>query len=121
MPDLRLVELEAEFLSLPKDRHWRRVTSIEDAAGVMFLCPVCFEANAGPVGTHRIMCWNSGVPDDCRPGPGRWDLEGTCLEDLTLIGGIRDGQRRSDSIQLTDEDGCRAHFWVRSGRIEPCG
>jgi hypothetical protein len=42
------------------------------------------------------------------PTPGRWDFQGTGLQDLTLVAG-------SSSVLLTG--GCRAHFFVRDGEI----
>lgn len=84
-----------------------------DAAGVRFLCPVCFVANGGLRGTHGIVCWSGAVPAHFTPGPGRWDMLGTGLHDLTLIG----ASGRSDSILLTG-GGCGAHFFVRNGYIE---
>lgn len=90
------------------------VDKIEEAQGVEFLCPKCFAANGGPVGTHIVVCWSRsrGVPDDASPGPGRWMLVGTSYEDLTLDG---DPPGNARSVQLTA--GCGAHFHVTAGEV----
>src|SRR5262245_10080975 len=60
------------------------VKKFRNAQGVRFLCPLCFKKNGGPVGTHEVVCWSRsrGVPEDVRPGPGRWRLVGTSIDDL---------------------------------------
>lgn len=60
--------------------------TIQQAQGVMFLCPVCFLKNGGPIGTEHVLCWfkDRGIPPDALPGPGRWTATGTSFEDLTL-------------------------------------
>lgn len=106
-----LRDLKARFLKRDDSHHFRFVDSIGEADGVEFLCPVCFEKNGGSVGTHAVICWSPSVPQDTSPTPGRWDMVGSGLDDLTL-------QAASSSIQLSG--GCNAHFWVRSGRTESC-
>lgn len=113
---LRLRDLQASFLRLDRtaDRTlYHRVESIDEAQGVIFLCPKCFKANGGSVGTHMIICWSRsrGVPDDEPPGPGRWYLGGRSLDDLILDG--EGGQPRS--IQLTSD--CGWHGYVTHGEI----
>jgi hypothetical protein len=110
-----LLELEPQFLRYeerPDGVYSVRVDTIEQANGIRFLCPKCFEANKGKVGTHLIVCWSKtrGVPDHAKPGPGRWLLHGTGYHDLTLTG---DGG--SDSIALTA--GCMWHQFIRNGQI----
>lgn len=110
---MRLVELEATFLQIKEPgRLYQEVNNITDAHGIQFLCPVCFVKNGGSVGTHSVICWDPrGVSPDETPGPGRWEMVGTCLDDLTLRAG-------SSSIKLnTGPDGCEAHFYVENGAI----
>lgn len=86
------------------------VDLVAEADGVMFLCPKCFVENGSSnAGTHQVLCWQPHVPPDIAPKPGRWKFVGTGYADLTLVAG-------SSSILLTA--GCRAHFFVRNGRIE---
>ena len=81
-----------------------------EADGVMFLCPKCFTTNAGPVGTHRVICWFVGrVPDDVDPKPGRWTPTGTSLADLTFV----PSEGRTQSVLLTG--GCGWHGFVVNG------
>lgn len=88
---------------------YRHVDTLAEADGIDFLCPTCFVANKGSVGTHHILCWRPGrVPLDATPGPGRWDFEGTGYADLTLTA-------QPPSILL--RSGCNAHFHVRSGKV----
>ena len=102
------MELEPHFLRREDDQHFRIVERLEEADGLEFLCPKCFATNSGPVGTHMVICWRPAVPQTTKPIPGRWDLIGTGLEDLSLIAG-------SSSIQLTD--GCRWHGFVTNGEV----
>jgi len=94
--------------------HLIYVDRIEDAQGIRFLCPVCFAANGGAAGTHGIICWSSsrGVPDDAKPGPGRWTLLGTGYNDLTL--GEEPGKSRSVALL---GDGCKWHGFVTNGEV----
>lgn len=89
---------------------WAPVEILFDADGVEFLCPKCFATNEGPVGTHAIVCWRPRVPPDVAPKPGRWEFQGTGLNDLTLVAW-------SPSI-LLDGSGCGAHFYIRNGAVE---
>lgn len=84
MPAVRLRELEARFIRSNPPVGWQTVDTIDEADGVMFLCPGCFARNGGAEGTHVVICWEPSVPLDVSPGPGRWPLVGTSLDDLTL-------------------------------------
>jgi hypothetical protein len=121
---VRLTELEPQFLRLARPGEltsdgqpfsWKQVDTLAEAQGIRFLCPVCFVANKGPVGTHQVVCWSRarGVPDSETPNPGRWTLlDGTGYDDLTLNG---DPPGNARSVQLTG--GCNAHFHVTSGEV----
>jgi hypothetical protein len=110
---MTLLELHSSFLKLkPGDEHVWLSTGIPfaEADGLIMLCPLCFTANKGEVGTHSVICWRPRVPlSKDLVGPGRWEFEGTGLADLTLVAG-------SSSIKLMG--GCNAHFFVRKGQIE---
>ncbi len=106
---MRLLDLSPEFLHLVSPGCHLLVSAIEDADGIMFLCPVCFRANGGAIGTHMIICWTPDIPLSEFPRPGRWRFEGTGYDDLTLVAG-------SSSILLTGK-GCEAHFFIRNGQI----
>ena len=79
---IKLRDLEPHFVRTTDTGH-KWVNSIYEAQGVRFLCPACFKANGGRVGTHGILCWSRsrGVADDVVPGPGRWKLVGSSLDD----------------------------------------
>ena len=88
------------------------VDAIAEADGIRMLCPKCYDdPPAGPVGTHSVICWSPRISQDHAPRPGRWDLVGTSIDDLTLVAG-------SSSVLL--QGGCGAHFFVRGGRVVPC-
>lgn len=109
-PSIGLRELTAEFRRIVvPGRTIEQVKRLADAQGVWFLCPKCWRANGGPVGTHGVLCWfqGRGVPAGEAPGPGRWNARGTSLDDLTLEAG-------SSSILL--RGGCAWHGFVRDGR-----
>lgn len=112
---MRLTELEGEFIRREvRDGHVYHVpvATLAEAQGVKFLCPKCYADNRGPVGTHLVVCWSRsrGIPDDAKPGPGRWMLEGTGLDDLTLNG---DPPGNARSVAL--EGGCAWHGFVTMG------
>lgn len=111
---MRLVDLEAKFLALMDGdaKTFRYVDSIADAQGVWFLCPKCYAANAGRIGTHAVICWNRTVPDDMDPKPGRWALHGTGLHDLTLNS---DPPGSARSVLL--KGGCAWHGFITDGEV----
>jgi hypothetical protein len=106
---MRLRDLDPRFLEIGEPGHWREHDAIGEADGVLFLCPKCFRANAGSIGTHSVVCWQPHVPQTEKPTPGRWSFEGSGYDDLTLVAG-------SSSVAL--QGGCAAHFFVRNGAIE---
>lgn len=115
---MRLAELDPQWLRYKTVRGralWHHVKTIELAQGVMFLCPVCFVTNHGPVGTHRVVCWSRsrGVPDEADPKPGRWTLVGSSYEDLTL-NGDPPGNPRS---VLLNGPGCGWHGFITNGEV----
>lgn len=90
------------------------VESIDQAHGVKFLCPLCFERNGGKRGTHMVICWSrsAGTPEEAVPGPGRWKMEGTGFADLTLNA---DPPGTMRSVQLLG--GCNWHGFVTGGVV----
>lgn len=116
----KLRELEPQFIVRRVDReanpnvdqeHWVHVDELEQADGVMFLCPKCFAENGGAVGTHVIVCWfEDRVPASVTPSPGRWNPRGTGYDDLSFVPG-----RGSSSVRLTG--GCRWHGFVENGSV----
>lgn len=114
---MRLAELEPAWVRWHDGNGMLEVASIDDAQGIRFLCPVCYAANDGPIGTHMVCCWSRsrGVPNDALPGPGRWQLLGSNFEDLTL-GAEKDS---TASVKLPGADGDHAHFHIASGLIVP--
>lgn len=114
---MRLADLDPQFLCYAPEGDkviWHTVETIEQAQGIRFLCPKCFGENNGPVGTHGVVCWSRsrGVPDDARPGPGRWLMLGTGFHDLTLNA---DPPSTARSIQLNG--GCGWHGYVTNGDL----
>lgn len=113
-----LTDLEPKFLRYHRGKDGRvyyvGVSTIDEAQGVEFLCPKCFEENLGPIGTHMVVCWSAerGVPDDAEPGPGRWRLEGKGLSDLTLA---PEPPKRARSVKLTS--GCQWHGFITDGMV----
>lgn len=106
---MKLTELEPRWMKYEDDgKVLRQVETLAEADGIWFLCPKCFAANNGPIGTHSVGCWFTGkVPDSAEPGPGRWNPSGTSFEDLTFVppGAV--------SVKLTS--GCQWHGFIRNG------
>lgn len=109
---MKLVDLKPQFLKSLPDKCSQYVNTLEEANGILFLCPKCFEENKGRVGTHSVLCWfkDRGVPDDLDPKPGRWNPQGTGYSDLTFVG------PGATSILLTS--GCQWHGFIVNGGIE---
>jgi hypothetical protein len=84
------------------------VETLAEADGVWFLCPKCFVANGGDVGTHWIcILWKEGPGQRFNSGV-RWQLAGgTGLGDLVL----------TPSIQT--HGGCNWHGFVGSSGVPP--
>lgn len=130
---MRLTELEARFVRYGKDiaseGHGRRlpdgtiqwggfecdviqtVDSLAEAQGIRFLCPVCFKANGGSVGTHSVEVTfaGRGVGDEFGSHnseglPSRWAVSGTGLDDLTT----------TPSVFLKGP-GCGWHGYITNG------
>lgn len=116
---LRLIELEPQWKRLEQvagQIYLRGVPTIAEAQGIIFLCPVCWTNNKGPIGTHSIMCWSKarGIPDEIWPNHGRWGLNGTSFDDLTLSG---EKDPNLPSVLLNTPGGCAAHFLIVNGEI----
>jgi hypothetical protein len=111
---MRLIDLEPRFYRVAAPGRWQRVETISEAHGIRFLCPKCFKANGGSVGTHSVICWSRsrGTPDDEPPLPGRWAIVGTGFEDLTLNADPPSGAR---SVALSG--GCQWHGFVTNGDV----
>lgn len=112
MGSIPLTDLEARLI-VATERGSRDAKSFAEAEGVRFLCPLCFTKNGGKIGTHLVICWSRKAPEGQEPGPGRWSLHGSGIEDLTLHGDPVGGAR---SIQLLG--GCAWHGFVNNGRAE---
>jgi uncharacterized protein DUF6527 len=97
--------LEAHFITIKEGSFLSTVDTLVEAQGVMLLCPKCFAANDGAVGTHSIIVpfEARGVPAHILGGLARWQVSGTSLADLTI----------SPSIQLIG--GCAWHGFIRNG------
>ena len=92
----KLTDLDATFVCHTMNGGFAEVKTLAEANGVMFDCPKC--------GRHSVLCWDRTIPQPITPGPGRWDMTGTGIADLTL----------SPSVNL-EPHGCQWHGWVRNG------
>lgn len=111
--NVRLADLEPVWIQHGRDEQGRQlmrtVFSLTEADGIRFLCPKCFAANGGRVGTHSVVCWFEGkVTDDVQPGPGRWNPTGSSFEDLSFVPG-----KKSNSVALMG--GCAWHGFITNG------
>lgn len=84
------------------------VQTLLEADGVMFKCPLCVNTKH----PHQVTCWFTGkVPDDADPKSGRWNPQGTGLDDLTFVPG-----KKTQSVQLLG--GCNWHGFVTNGEAK---
>lgn len=118
---MRLTDLDPRFLTFERGEdgyeRYGAAETIDQAQGLMFLCPKCFAANGRlRRGVHQILCWSRsrGVPDDATPGPGRWAMQGTSYENLSLVA---DPPNSMHSIKLAS--GCKWHGFVTDGEVTP--
>ena len=95
---MKLLELDATFVKHLTDGNFIEVATLKEADGVLFDCPKCQR--------HSILTWNRSIPSNIEPGPGRWDMRGNGLHDLTL----------TPSIDLSrNNTGCLWHGYVTNG------
>lgn len=114
---MKLTELQPKFLrhELRVDGEYHvRVDSIDQATGIMFLCPKCFAEKDGPRGVHSVICWSRsrGTPDSAQPNPGRWAMVGTSFDDLTLNA---DPPATARSVVLLGD--CGWHGFITNGEV----
>lgn len=103
---MRLVDLKPFFVryesGAPIGVRHVIVQTLAEAQGIRFTCPVCR--------THQVVCWSEsrGIGPEVSPGPGRWAMNGTGFDDLTLTG----DKGRSSSVDC----GCW-HGYVTNGEV----
>lgn len=88
---MRLEELNPSFIQIVNAELVTEVKSIEEAQGLRFSCPFCYEVHGGLQGSHPIILWffGRGVPSDMPPS-GRWRIvQGETFADLKLLPSIR--------------------------------
>ena len=116
---MRLRDLEAKFLANPTTKGHDVVDDkMAGSSGIIVLCPACHAKNGGPVGTHSVICWWTGVPQEISPSPGRWNPSGTGLDDLTFVGPGAVSVALNPSTpppKVGEPDVCRWHGHVRNG------
>jgi len=95
---VKLTDLEPQLLRIEEPgKLYGHVDALADAHGIRFECPQCRD--------HQVLVWfrNRDVPLTETPGPGRWAVSGTGIDDLTL----------SPSVNVA---GCW-HGFVQNGEI----
>lgn len=112
----------AKFMWSPRPVRYQfaPVETVAEADHVNFLCPLCFEKNGGPAGTHKVMVTLAGreVPEeagsrDSTGKPSRWSASGTGIDDLVLTPSIALDAGRPEGA------GCHWHGFVGSSGIPP--
>jgi hypothetical protein len=100
---VRLIDCEASFIGWDGDPHfggYEELPTMQGADGVTFFCPF------GGKKACSIVLWSYDVPASVTPGPGRWEMTGTGLHDLTLHPSV-DMSRGSCA--------CKWHGWIKNG------
>ena len=116
MIKIPLNKLKPRFLDAPEiykgNVSFKTCKSVKYASGIVFKCPKCFWNNKKRLnGVHSVICWTPHVPQTIEPIPGRWNLIGNSLEDVSLV-------QSSSSVALQGNMGCQAHFFVKYGMVE---
>jgi len=99
---VKLTDLEASFVLWDGSDigGYMEVPDIKGADGVTFFCP------HGGEKACSILLWDHSVPPFVTPGPGRWTMTGTGINDLTL----------SPSVDMSAGPcACKWHGWVKNG------
>ena len=94
--------------------------------GLHLLCPLCWMVRKAPIiapkkaiervegfGVHAAHCLSPQAPADMLPLPGRWNLIGDTLDELSLKG------KKGSSVQFNH--GCKAHFLIKNGVVKLLG
>lgn len=99
-----LLELRAEFIAFQSRHGMKIVKTLDEAQGLIFLCPACFEKNGGARGTHSVICWTRKVPEDLglNAQRHRYRFEGAGLEDLSLKYDIEDQEPEDKKLNVID-------------------
>jgi len=113
---------EGYFWSPSPTRYaFQDVDTLAEADDFVFLCPLCFAKNNGPVGTHMVMVSFAGrnIPDEAGSRgtdgkPTRWTVSGTGLDDLVLTPSIALNPSAPPESKV-----CRWHGFVGSNGIPP--
>jgi hypothetical protein len=118
---IRLRDQDAEFVGSVQEKSWRRQgDQIVGAQGVMFQCPKC---SAGlrrgeegerryVIGAHYALVFfhnpqgASCIPAEWHAKIARWEMTGTCLDDLTTRPSI-----------LFQPPGCGWHGYITNGEL----
>lgn len=121
---MKLVELDGRLVRLGDEaegggRSILNVERVDQADGVIFLCPGCYRQNGGDVGTHSVLIWIVGRVPAAETPTSRWQASGTSAADLTLspsVNVLPDRQRREP--ELGTRRGCPGwHGWIRAGAL----
>lgn len=99
-----LLELRAEFIAFHRRYGMKVVKTLDEAQGLIFLCPACFEKNDGARGTHSVICWTKNVTKDLgfNDRHHRYRFEGTGLDDLSLKDDIEDQELKDKKLDVID-------------------
>ena len=101
--------LHSQFLHMDFDSElydYRGEITLAECDGIKFVCPKCADKDG-----HQIILWKPHVPITAKwEGPGRWEMVGSGVDDITLVAG-------TSSVQLLT--GCQAHFFINGGVVTP--
>ena len=106
---MNLADLRARWISASSRKNGGKAAwgkRPPDSIGLLFLCPVCWLRNNGPVRTHGVIIPEVGAPPELMPNHARWRISGDLAHLATLHGSVG-GMNWP----------CRAHFTVVNGEI----
>jgi hypothetical protein len=105
-----LRELNATFMKIADDHHLVEHPTLEGADYIMFVCPC---------GKHSECIPFPHVPKS-QYSQARWQPSGTGIDDLTFIPYTDSDGKQHTQTSILHPEGCKQHYHVRNGRIEPC-
>lgn len=115
---MRLLDLEPQFLHVDVAEPGKlyKVGSLAEANGIRFQCPKCL-AEKNSHGVHSVVCLTPAVPPEFGLGPGRWPMQGTGYEDLTLTPSVWLNQSHCGNCTCKLGEYCGWHGFITNGQV----
>ena len=110
---IKLLDLEPHFLKLVTPLAYEHTDDVALSDGMIFLCPACYWSNDGKVGTPvASSCSEHRAARGCPFALRRCGFRSARLR--------RPHGRKAGSSSVHLIGGCRAHIYIRGGKVDFC-